>query len=158
MQHPSAAFRKYSHVVTKVTKDNNKQDIFIKAPHHAKTSCLLCVVLFRKPIQLFSPGLPDTTMATPATQTPGIANKPAQQVKDNRISASNSVLILLDHQVRSGHLLGVPGKNPVCCHHVAAQAVKPSRPAHPGPRAPRVYNHNSQHKQVLCYGEASPIV
>lgn len=31
----------------------------------------------------------------------GIASKPAQQTKENRISANNTVLLLLDHQVRT---------------------------------------------------------
>jgi hypothetical protein len=39
--------------------------------------------------------------ATGALGQQGIATKPAQQVKDNRISANNTVLLLLDHQVRS---------------------------------------------------------
>lgn len=34
-------------------------------------------------------------------QQTGIASKPAQQTKDNRISANNTVLLLLDHQVRA---------------------------------------------------------
>jgi hypothetical protein len=32
-------------------------------------------------------------------QTTGIASKPAHQIKNNRISADNAALILLDHQV-----------------------------------------------------------